>query len=76
MKNKLRDRMIKQFSTGLSQNIVICLACVAGGIVWARDLSFGGGAVFQEKGSRNEAVENSQGHVLHYHELRSRISYF
>ena len=33
------------------------LACVAGGIVWVRDLSFGGGAVFQKKGSRDEAVE-------------------
>ena len=26
------------------------LACVAGGIVWVRDESFGGGAVFQKKG--------------------------
>ena len=26
------------------------IACVAGGIVWVRDKSFGGGAVFQKKG--------------------------
>ena len=26
------------------------IACVAGGIVWVRDYSFGGGAVFQKKG--------------------------
>ena len=28
----------------------ITIACVAGGIVWVRDQSFGGGAVFQKKG--------------------------
>ena len=41
------------------QNMVACigLACVAGGIVWVRDSSFGGGAVFQKKGSEDEAVE-------------------
>ena len=26
------------------------VACLAGGIVWVRDLSFGGGAAFQKKG--------------------------
>ena len=37
------------------------IACVAGGVVWVRDSRFGGGAVFQKKGSRDEAVGISRG---------------
>ena len=36
------------------------VACVAGSIVWVRDWSFGGGAVFQKKGGRDEAAEISR----------------
>ena len=32
------------------QRMTPALACVAGGVVWVRDWSFGGGAVFQKKG--------------------------
>ena len=49
------------------------LACVAGGIVWVRDQSFGGGAVFQKKGvfaARDGSAIKSHSTTTQYCQLR------
>ena len=57
---------------GVCHPVLQILACVAGSIVWVRDWSFGGGAVFQKKGSRDEAVVKSHSTMLQ--RLRRQIS--
>ena len=48
----------------------MAVACVAGGIVWVRVESFGGGAVFQKKGvgtrsrSRDEGSRDEPSHIF------------
>ena len=43
---------------GVCHPVLQILACVAGGIVWVRDWSFGGGAVFQKKGVGTRRLSN------------------
>ena len=50
------------------------LACVAGGILWFRDLSFGGGAVFRKKGVGTSDGSAVKSHSNILQRLRRQIS--